>query len=103
MNPSVPDQYDPANIRELVGYAADCYKQGRSVPSQFDVFTVAGTDGKAVLYYTDSDVIICFQGTTDLEGWLHDGNVRQMLDSKLAGNDPSEMIRQKIEDFRMHI
>jgi hypothetical protein len=34
---------------------------------------------------------------------LDDGNMRQMLDSKLAGNDPFEMIRQKIEDFRLHI
>jgi len=32
---------------------------------------------------------------------LDDDDVRQMITTKLAGEDPAEMIRQKIEDFRL--
>ena len=34
---------------------------------------------------------------------LHDEDVRQMVKTRLAGNDPAELVRQKIEDFRLGI
>jgi hypothetical protein len=34
---------------------------------------------------------------------LDDDDVRQMLETKLAAGDPAELIRQKIEDFRLGI
>lgn len=34
---------------------------------------------------------------------IHDDDVRQMVDTKLAGDDPAELVRQKIEDFRLGI
>jgi hypothetical protein len=34
---------------------------------------------------------------------INDEDVRQMVETRLAGNDPSELIRQKIEDFRLGI
>lgn len=34
---------------------------------------------------------------------LDDDDVRQMITTKLVGNDPAEMIRQKVEDFRLAI
>jgi hypothetical protein len=34
---------------------------------------------------------------------LDDEDMRQMLDTKRAGNDPSELVQQKIEDFRLRI
>jgi hypothetical protein len=34
---------------------------------------------------------------------IHDEDVRQMVETKLAGNDPAELVRQKIEDFRLGI
>ena len=99
MNPSGPNLYDPANILELVGYAADCYKRGHSVPGQFDVFTAPGTDGKAVIYYTPTDVIICFQGTTNLEGWLHDGNVRKILENGCEMHEGFSQVTTSLEGF----
>lgn len=34
---------------------------------------------------------------------INDEDVRQMIKTKLAGNDPAELVRQKIEDFRLGI
>jgi hypothetical protein len=34
---------------------------------------------------------------------IHDEDVRQMVETKLGGNDPAELVRQKIEDFRLGI
>lgn len=34
---------------------------------------------------------------------LDDDDVRQMVESKIAGKDPAELVRQKIEDFRLGI
>lgn len=34
---------------------------------------------------------------------LHDEDIHQMVETRLAGNDPAELIRQKIEDFRLGI
>ena len=34
---------------------------------------------------------------------LDDEDVRQMITTKAAGGDPAELIRQKIEDFRLRI
>jgi len=34
---------------------------------------------------------------------LHDDDVRQMVRTRLADNDPAELVRQKIEDFRLGI
>lgn len=34
---------------------------------------------------------------------IHDEDVRQMVKTKSAGNDPAELVRQKIEDFRLGI
>jgi hypothetical protein len=34
---------------------------------------------------------------------LDDDDLRQMVRTKLAGSDPAELIRQKIEDFRLKI
>lgn len=34
---------------------------------------------------------------------IHDEDVRQMVETKLTGNDPAELVRQKIEDFRLRI
>lgn len=34
---------------------------------------------------------------------IHDEDVRQMVETKLSGNDPAELVRQKIEDFRLGI
>jgi hypothetical protein len=34
---------------------------------------------------------------------LDDEDVRQMIETKVAGNDPAELIRQKIEDVRLGI
>jgi hypothetical protein len=34
---------------------------------------------------------------------LDDDDVRQMLVTKMADGDPAELIRQKIEDFRLGI
>jgi hypothetical protein len=34
---------------------------------------------------------------------LGDDDVTQMVRTKMAGNDPAELIRQKIEDFRLKI
>ena len=34
---------------------------------------------------------------------IHDDDVRQMVETKLAGDDPAELVRQKIEDFRLGI
>jgi hypothetical protein len=34
---------------------------------------------------------------------IHDDDVRQMVETKLAGNNPAELVRQKIEDFRLGI
>jgi hypothetical protein len=34
---------------------------------------------------------------------LDDEDVRQMLTTKMAAGDPAELIRQKIEDFRLGI
>jgi len=34
---------------------------------------------------------------------INDEDVRQMVATRLAGNDPAELIRQKIEDFRLGI
>jgi hypothetical protein len=34
---------------------------------------------------------------------IHDEDVRQMVETKLAGNNPAELVRQKIEDFRLGI
>ena len=34
---------------------------------------------------------------------LDDDDVRQMLATRLAGGDPAELVRQKIEDFRLGI
>lgn len=34
---------------------------------------------------------------------IHDDDIRQMIETKMAGNDPAELIRQKIEDFRLGI
>jgi hypothetical protein len=34
---------------------------------------------------------------------LDDDDIRQMITTKLVGNDPAEMIRQKVEDFRLAI
>ena len=34
---------------------------------------------------------------------INDEDVRQMVETRLAGNDPAELIRQKIEDFRLGI
>jgi hypothetical protein len=34
---------------------------------------------------------------------LDDEDIRQMVETKAAGNDPAELIRQKIEDFRLRI
>ena len=32
---------------------------------------------------------------------INDDDVRQMVASKIAGKDPAELVRQKIEDFRL--
>jgi hypothetical protein len=32
---------------------------------------------------------------------INDDDVRQMVENKLAGKDPAELVRQKIEDFRL--
>ena len=34
---------------------------------------------------------------------IHDDDVFQMVETKLSGNDPAELVRQKIEDFRLGI
>lgn len=34
---------------------------------------------------------------------IHDEDVRQMIETKLGGGDPAELVRQKIEDFRLGI
>ena len=34
---------------------------------------------------------------------IQDEDVHQMVETKLAGNDPAELVRQKIEDFRLGI
>ena len=34
---------------------------------------------------------------------INDDDVRQMVESKIAGKDPAELVRQKIEDFRLGI
>ena len=34
---------------------------------------------------------------------VNDDDVRQMVESKIAGKDPAELVRQKIEDFRLGI
>jgi len=34
---------------------------------------------------------------------INDADVRQMIDTKLAGGDPAELVREKIEDFRLGI
>ena len=35
--------------------------------------------------------------------WLSDDDIKQMLLSRQAGSDPSELIQQRIEDFRLRI
>ena len=34
---------------------------------------------------------------------LDDADVKQMIRMKLAGDDPAEMVRQRIQDFRLGI
>lgn len=34
---------------------------------------------------------------------ISDEDVRQMVETRMAGNDPAELVRQKIEDFRLGI
>lgn len=34
---------------------------------------------------------------------LDDDDIRQMITTKAAGGDPAELVRQKIEDFRLRI
>lgn len=34
---------------------------------------------------------------------IHDEDIAQMVETRLAGNDPAELVRQKIEDFRLGI
>jgi hypothetical protein len=34
---------------------------------------------------------------------LTDSDVRQMLNDKKGGGDPAELIRQKVEDFRLSL
>jgi hypothetical protein len=34
---------------------------------------------------------------------INDADVRQMVETKLAGGDPAELVREKIEDFRLGI
>lgn len=34
---------------------------------------------------------------------IHDDDIYQMVETKLAGDDPAELLRQKIEDFRLRI
>ena len=34
---------------------------------------------------------------------INDDDVHQMVENKLAGKDPAELVRQKIEDFRLGI
>jgi hypothetical protein len=35
--------------------------------------------------------------------WLSDDDIKQMLLSRQTGSDPSELIQQRIEDFRLRI
>lgn len=99
MNAPKLDFYDQENSKVLCGYAADTYAKRRSVPGYCDVFTVPATDGKVVVYYLPDDVVIAFQGTTDLAGWVRDGDVRQITENDCQMHEGFCEVTTSLEGF----
>jgi len=99
MNTPILNLYDKENAKILCGYAADTYIKTVSVPGYCDVFTVPATDGKVVIYKLLSDVVISFQGTTDLNGWLKDGDVRQIEENGCRMHEGFAEVTTSLQDF----
>jgi hypothetical protein len=85
MNPPRTHIYDPENAAALVKFAAAAYVVGRrssgagsagAQPCQ--IIENQATDTLAVIYSSETDLVIAFRGTQDLRNWLTDLDARMV-------------------------
>ncbi len=78
MNPSLPNQYDPANARFLAGVAAAAYRDDAGAAwlaecgFRVAVIDAPHTETRALIACDSQDCVVAFRGTQDLRNWLTD-------------------------------
>jgi triacylglycerol lipase len=73
MNPSIPNQYDPANAAGLAAIAAASYQPQTEIPGwKTTVVAAEATDSLALVASNGEDCVVAFRGTQDLRNWLTD-------------------------------
>jgi pimeloyl-ACP methyl ester carboxylesterase len=73
MNPSIPNQYDPANAAFLACFAAAAYQPHIELADfQTTVIASRATDTRALIACDGEDCCVAFRGTQDLRNWLTD-------------------------------
>ena len=66
-----------------------------------DLLLHLGLDRRGAAQLLQVDVLLLGDRRGRRGGAVRAGDLRQMLAIKQAGGDPSDLVRQKIEDFRL--